>query len=678
MTPRLLTRLPGVTDKTHDAVKLTNEYRRHLLDGIEDFEGNITRIRPAKTGPGIQFGQELVGAFHRNDVSHNPLKQRLGLAELPQPLSFEFWFADDRVQLCFTAPTQKRKNNFYSEIDGFYPNSEVLPHDRLLPELDGDFYVAGGYVTLEKSKYFPVRGVEGAHSFETTPLQEVTNALVGGTNERTLLQITFVSASNNWYNGRWNELSANQVARDKRWGRIENHLLGPPHRVDPSDKDERMAEAALGEEGVPAFHVNIRFATFAPTAEQAINRATTIGTKLNTTYHNEAIDQAFERHPWKAHFMDEALWRLASRNWVYNGTTLNKKELGAIVHPPNDNAECNKLDYSRTGGGEGVPSNIPRKSAAKPNLVESLQPTDGQATVDIKRTVTATPATPDHLTIREALEADEEFDTRSDGPVSVKDEKTDFWSLLPWFGGSSEPAEPEDVSDYELMPDAMDRDAFVDAALRWHKGDLTEHQIAAKYDEALAQQLVEAFEEWLEESTTPTADTREPTASSPGSDSQSDEQDTTVKDDSQADLGDYGESNDAERGRPAAETEANEAAQGPTASPVSTAPTTDGTSRDGSDGESKGTEADNSEAGDIFGEAADNSEADDGNEYIVDDDVLWEGDISGEAADDRNGFTPGDDPGWDNFVDDRQETQESESNNDSAESSPSETSGDSQ
>jgi hypothetical protein len=507
MTPALLNRLPGVDDKTYHAAPFDNDLRLALQNGLEAFDGTISRIRPSKDGPGLEFGQELVGAFHRKDISHNPLKVRLGLAKPPSPMAYEIWHEDGQLDFFFLAPDEQRRKNFYSEMDGLYPNCKVVSHEHLTPDLDASLHVAGGYVTLEEYKYFPLRGVEGAHDFETTPLQEVTNALLGASNERTMLQVTFVPASDSWTRGRWHELSATQVAEDKRWGRIENGIFRRPTRAEPSKKDQRMAEAALGEEGVPGFHVNIRYFCFAPTPEQAINRAASIGAKLNTTYHNEAIDQAFQRHSYTTRELDAALENLGKRHWEYNHVTLNKKELGAIIHPPNKNVETNHINWARDSFGSSVPSSLPRKSTTSTSLTDAVSTPAAADHTELTRTVATTPATPDGLALQDAVDADQSYLSDSQGRVA-RDPASDGTTgtgligsvrSLVGFGATESDVDDDELSDYMLTEEVQSSEAFTEAALRYYKGTLTEEQIAAKYDAAIASRLVDEFEDWLDD-----------------------------------------------------------------------------------------------------------------------------------------------------------------------------------
>lgn len=179
-------------------------------------------------------------------------------------------------------------------IESYYEGTEIGFQDRALPEFEGHYYVAGGEVTLDNSRYIPIKRFEVDEEEDFRPERNpdphrgLTASVTGSQDEIVMFQVTFTPAAKNWTDGRVWIPSADKKAEYLRMGEpIRRDWLTVTMRdptqeeLDAADEVSRLAETNS------AFDVNIRYFVFSPRLSDAERQADEIATTLYQTYSSE-------------------------------------------------------------------------------------------------------------------------------------------------------------------------------------------------------------------------------------------------------------------------------------------------------------------------------------------------------------------------------------------------------
>jgi hypothetical protein len=354
--------LPFFTNSVYEPVQLTPEQLADLNDAGDD-DRHILRTRPFKDGPGEEYAEEVISAFHKTVEEPGFLTRHLGDPDDPPQFSYEMWFDDGKLKFIWSVPD----NFWYDEsrrvITGEYPKIGIERMGKDHPTFTAESYISGGKLELKNHKYIPIKGTSGPGAFEAekSPLRLISSEVTGQQDTSALVQVAFQPAPLNWRDGDgYFNPGASTLAKAYKQGNFEDSYINPKIS-DPTEQDLRIARALNNHDGDPAFYVTIRYFVFAPTKEIAQNHASSIGNAYRGTYKNSELNQGFTHTPLTDDDLVDELIDALNRDHDGSERPFTVPELAGIAHIPNDEVDTPNIDWTSKGLGSQAPSEAPRK-----------------------------------------------------------------------------------------------------------------------------------------------------------------------------------------------------------------------------------------------------------------------------------------------------------------------------
>jgi len=229
---------------------------KKLARAAKESDDYITKIRPYRKSEGIKHAEDLIATFHDPTVERSWIGEKLGRPYNADEYSFELWFSDGKLRFIIKTPNKGERAEITKEINGLYPNAKIYESERHMPKIPHDAHIAGGELSLKKTKYAPIRSFSGPDPFEKDKIEEsqqvgtvlidpyksILSELIGHQNQAILFQITFRPAPFDWTDGHGPfDPPAERVAEYLNEGRYVDSYWNP-RIIPPTEKDKRTAQ----------------------------------------------------------------------------------------------------------------------------------------------------------------------------------------------------------------------------------------------------------------------------------------------------------------------------------------------------------------------------------------------------------------------------------------------------
>ena len=350
---------PGSSIEKYEGGRIHQGDIKNLARVAKESDDYITKVRPYRKSDGIKHAEDFITTFHDPTIERSWLAEKLGKSSTGDEYSFELWFSDGKLRFMIKTPSKGERAEMTKELNGLYPNAKIYESERHMPKIPHDAYIAGGELSLKKTKYAPIRSFSGPDPFEKEKIEEseqvgtvlidpyksILSELIGHQNQAILFQVTFRPAPFDWTDGHGPfDPPAERVSEYLMEGRYVDSYWNP-RIIPPTEKDKRTAEHVSDLEESQAFEVNIRFFVTASERRQAERNAEAIENTVTTHYQNGQVAQQLEATRFGHEEVKDELVNAAKRKVESNGTILTKTELAALAHLPNETIEKSKVDF---------------------------------------------------------------------------------------------------------------------------------------------------------------------------------------------------------------------------------------------------------------------------------------------------------------------------------------------
>ncbi|QZP39510.1 helicase HerA domain-containing protein [Halobaculum magnesiiphilum] len=372
-------KIPFLNTGGYQSLEISRELFRTLQNRLNHQQNILVQTRPYKEGPGQEYGTEVIKTFLRGGVSQSRLLNLLGRQEVPGPFSFEIWFDEGHVKFVWGLPNDHWYNQHREMLSANYPKINIERASKGFPSFAPGDYVSGGYLTLDRNIYHPIKGIgEEAHGRfpqGKAAYRNITSALIGRSGTSAIAQIVFTPAED-WRSRRLGWRNAQKVSRHLKQGNFV-HSWWSPHIDDPTEKELRTAEAIDNMENERAFYVNVRYFVFGESEKFVTESAAQIGNAYVSTYHNPDYDQQFRDVASRGRSLKSLLKKGVGREWDPEpgrpkddapNFPLTPPEIAGLAHLPNDEVGTPNIQFTRRGLGARAPGVAPRKVKAIDSL----------------------------------------------------------------------------------------------------------------------------------------------------------------------------------------------------------------------------------------------------------------------------------------------------------------------
>jgi hypothetical protein len=460
--------LPFYTNHVYEPLQLTPDQLADVTSAGDE-ERHVLRTRPYEDGPGEEYAEEVIGAFHQSIKPPSLIESLIGDPQDPPEFTYEMWFDDGKIKFIWTVPDDYWYEELRRVITGEYPKIGIERMGKDHPTFNDDDYIAGGYLDQTNYKYIPIKGLSNVGAFEEdkAPLRLITSEVAGQQDTSALVQVHFEPAPTNWRES--DGLLKPGVDRVRTYYEQGNykHSYINPKLEDPTEQDLRIARVIADHEGDPAYYVTIRFFVFAPTKEIAQNHASSIGNVYRATYHNKELNQRLEHHPLTGDDLVDELVDAANRDPGAEERPMTVPELAALAHVPNGDVDTPNIDWTSKGLGSQAPSEAARKpETIDPRPYEQFGP---EANANDALVPSASPLPPAEA---ENVEPDADATTGAESAdeSSPKEFTTEQRPGTAQFGQPREQIAAEKQSDFDTIVREVE------------SANLTFDEIRARYD----------------------------------------------------------------------------------------------------------------------------------------------------------------------------------------------------
>ncbi len=332
----------------HQPHEITPEFYKEISENETD--GRLLKISPYPENEGMEASEEFLQSVHDLRPS------MLGLKNQSKTYGFEIWFTGGKIQFFFFAPDETTEKKFRKQLDAEFPQAKIIEKSQKFPDLYEQDYVAGSELELKRSNYYPIKSSRGVREFIHDPYRLITSDMVSKDENRVFIQILFKPALHSWTKGGplgginpWQQ-TMEDTARSLKQDKLTEGV-GQSAERKATREERNLAQVIATQEGLPAYHANIRVLTISPYPGEARSNAWSIAKTFEQSY-QEAGDQTLVQRPLNGKFLREMVVDMSARELVQNGMTLTVPELAAVAHVPNESIQTPAVqwNYTQTGG----------------------------------------------------------------------------------------------------------------------------------------------------------------------------------------------------------------------------------------------------------------------------------------------------------------------------------------
>ncbi len=360
-------------------------------------------VRPNKDNSGIEAMDDVLEALHT--VETNSPRFRGRAKNVSPAHAFEMRYAaptpqsERVVTLQYFAGSDGLAGTLRRQLQTQYPDSHVdTTEATFLPgaSVDGtERYVAGARLALRRYCLYPLKNVD-LPGFRTDPTGSILEEMVGTQEEGAAdadvaVQIMFKPAARDWTRGiadgygvandgdtadapSIGTLSHNlkQPGYEKHrlpignlpvLGAVTRFIPGVGHEViehDPSTVDRQVAKLLEEQQGEKGWRLCLRVVAVSDDPDEAVTRASKTAGMFRNFYESTS-EQTFAPQPLADEELTEMLERAGRREFVDSGMVKAQREVAGLVNVPEaDHVNTNKMRWSLSKPGEGIPPGTPR------------------------------------------------------------------------------------------------------------------------------------------------------------------------------------------------------------------------------------------------------------------------------------------------------------------------------
>jgi hypothetical protein len=403
------------TDSTdaYQPIQVTEDLATTASDVLPDGERAIV-VRPYRSNGGIEAMDEVLTSLHEVETQtsrtlRHPLR---GVTENVSPAhAAEIRYgpvqttttgtSSERVVTLQYVPTTDYYGTFQRQLEDKYPASEIKAREAGFLDVTPGEYLAGTTLSLRRYTLYPVNNI-ALDGFRSDPIGAILKEIVGAGAEtataavetdstadaNVAVQLMFQPARRSWLTGvaNGNGLADGRGDRDWESGAVGTPIDGTPsvqdltyqlrektvetHRplpwsqpeyIDhpPSKRDKDVA-TMLEEQDGKAWRLFIRiFAASDEPTEAARRVKRTAGMFRN--YYEFRSEQSFVPTPVTGTDLQTQFTRACGREWEDTGIVKTQAETAGLVNVPTaEDVTTNKLQWSLSRPGDGVPIGTPR------------------------------------------------------------------------------------------------------------------------------------------------------------------------------------------------------------------------------------------------------------------------------------------------------------------------------
>jgi hypothetical protein len=415
---------------TYQPIQVTEDLASTATDALPDGERAIV-VRPYRANGGIEAMDEVLTSLHEVETQtsrtlRHPLR---GVTENVSPAhAAEIRYGPvqttsgttERVLTLQYVPAATVHDKFMRQLEDKYPASEIKARKASFLDVPPEEYLAGATLALRRYTLYPINNV-ALDGFRSDPIGAILKEIVGHRSETSVgamdtsspadanvaVQLMFQPARRSWLNGVANGhgLADGRGARDWDSGAVGTPIEGMPsvqeltrqlqeptiekHRPlpwshpeyiehDPANRDTDAAKM-LGEQDGKAWRLVVRIFAVSEDPTEAARRVKGTAGMFRNSYEFRS-EQRFIPQPLTGDHLWTQFMRACGHEFEDTGIVKTQAETAGLVNVPTaDDISTNKLQWSLSKPGDGVPIGTPRFDFDAVDLPE--QPTQAEKQV---------------------------------------------------------------------------------------------------------------------------------------------------------------------------------------------------------------------------------------------------------------------------------------------------------
>jgi len=389
----------------YEAARVSESLADHLAGTVDR---NAVTVRPDKDNGGIEAMDEVLEALHTVETTSPALRSET--QNVSPAHAFEMRYAapdpasERVVTLQYVPGSDGLAGTLRRQLQGQYPDSHVdTTTADLLPAVgpradrdrDGDSerYVAGATLTLRRYTLYPIKNVD-LPGFRSDPTGSVLEEMVGAqedadTGADVAVQIMFKPARRTWTQGVPEGHGTADAGDERITGApgirdLSYNLTQPTYEKSPlpagtipglgwipkvgyevleqppTKVDKQVATLLEEQQGEKGWRLCLRVLAVSADPEVAVDRAAKTAGMFRNFYESNT-EQTFVPEPLTGDALADAVERAGRREFHEQGIVKAQREVAGLVNvPAAEHVTTNKLRWSMSKPGEGIPPGTPR------------------------------------------------------------------------------------------------------------------------------------------------------------------------------------------------------------------------------------------------------------------------------------------------------------------------------
>jgi hypothetical protein len=396
---------------TYQPIQVTKDLATTATDAIPDGERAIV-VRPYRANGGIEAMDEVLTSLHEVQTqTSRSLFNPFGTTENVSPAhAAEIRYGpvqttttgttSERVLTLQYVPTADYYGTFMRQLEDKYPASEIKARNAGFLDVSPGEYLAGTTLSLRRYTLYPINNV-ALDGFRSDPIGAILKEIVGAGVEtagpavettptadaNVAVQLLFQPARRSWLQGVPNGGGLADGRGDRDWdGDVGTPIDGTPSVQDltyrlreptiekhrplpwshpeyiehpPSKRDKDVA-TMLEEQDGKAWRLFVRIFAASDDPTEAARRVKRAAGMFRN-YYEFRSEQSFLPSPVTGNELQTQFERACRREWEDTGIVKTQAETAGLVNVPTaEDVTTNKLQWSLSRPGDGVPIGTPR------------------------------------------------------------------------------------------------------------------------------------------------------------------------------------------------------------------------------------------------------------------------------------------------------------------------------
>jgi hypothetical protein len=372
----------------------------------------VISVRPHKDNGGIPAMENVLESLYSVETESPMLSG--GETNVSPAHSFEMRYTQENengsrvASINYLPGSGRLEGTLKRQLQTQYPDSLLeRTSSDLIPEVDVEGrYVAGATLQLRRYSLYPIKNID-LPGFDTDPTGSILEEMVGAQDEdqtdaEVIVQVMFKPALRDWTEGVENGFGIADDADGNIRGRgtpsikdLTHNLRQPTYEKKrrlftretiehpPSKVDKDVARLLEEQQGDKGWRLCLRVLAISDEEQVAIDRASHTASMFRNFYEN-AAEQTFLPNPLGENEVLEEARKVASREWEDHGIVKSQREVAGIVNVPEEQyVNTNKMQWSMSKPGEGIPPGTPRFSYEKHGVAGASREAKAVAMMDV-------------------------------------------------------------------------------------------------------------------------------------------------------------------------------------------------------------------------------------------------------------------------------------------------------